>query len=145
MTSKYEQLDSQINILELETEKLEKERDSLNELMNKNRQKLKILCDLKKASKQFEIMQRELEDIDKKIEDEQIIYWAVEATPNDSIHIEHIVAVYKTEEEAKELLSKTGSSSYDDEDRVSWVYSIIKVDSSENSLKNPPSYFPYCG
>jgi len=76
--------------------------------------------------------------------EQKINYWAVEATPSDSRHCQHIVAVYKTEKEAKELLSNR-SSSYDDEDRVWWSYSIVTVNSDEYNLKNPPTYFPYCG
>ena len=57
------EIDSQINKLESETDKLESEKNNLNELMDRNRQKLKILRDLKKTHEKLENMKLKLEGI----------------------------------------------------------------------------------
>lgn len=75
--------------------------------------------------------------------------YAVIATPSDSGHCKHTVAYYTTKELAQSAIGK--GSSYDDEENVTWHYTIKEEpitdvsDYSKQCVNKTPSYFPYSG
>jgi hypothetical protein len=78
------------------------------------------------------------------------ILWGIRATPSDRRHVEHTVdkCIFTTKEKAQ---ASCRDSSHDYDDRVTWYYKVIPIESSEVSvddllhLDQNRGNYPYTG
>lgn len=94
---------------------------------------------------------RELEkQLKNELRNQCTVIYAIEATPSDTRHIKHTACFFSTFDKANDALPNNNTS-YDDDDNVTWFYTIKKITGDDLSNYNllhldvKPHYYPYYG